>query len=169
MPSTLTNTLIVLQADLEDDPGILINFAGDDDIDEALSQPAVVAISDLNRGRSIYTCFLLELLLCYELLGTTPAASRRNLIQWLNQMIVLEARNAGRDCLVKNLDGIIQPGIYQMLIQHEHSKIESILSSYSQWSSECVANGVSAGKFYAIEGSGKGLCNIVNKRFGPFL
>ena len=55
-----------------------------------------------------------------------------------------------------------------MLKQDEHSRIESQISHYRTWQTQCYSNGISAGYFLSIEGAGRGQCTILEKDLGPF-
>ena len=88
-----------------------------------------------------------------------------NFIQWLDGLVISVA---GPQCIAKKKDGVKIPCCYQMMLHHQHSNVEGELSFLSNWFVECISNSLSAGTYVSIEGSGKGQCEFVHKRMGPF-
>ena len=97
--------------------------------------------------------------------GTTHAESKMRLMEWMDSIVMAIATE---NALVKDTSGRRINGCYQMLKQDEHSKIERKLGHYRTWQRQCENNGISAGYFISIEGSGKGQCTLLDKDLGPF-
>ena len=99
-------------------------------------------------------------------LGTTPAESKKNLVNWLKFIVFGEG---GPQALVTYQDGVEQAGLFHKLQQARHSHIEGkIIAVPYAFILDCRQHGFSAGTYFAIEGSGEGQCNIVHKDLGIF-
>ena len=78
-------------------------------------------------------------------------------------------RHGGPGCRVERSRNLIVRGFYQRLLQAQQSRIIGELSaSTRQWTGSLMANNASCGILFSVEGSGKGLCNIVQMDTGPF-
>ena len=84
---------------------------------------------------------------------------------WVDSIVV---RHGGPSCLVERTNRMAIKGLYQNLIQFQHSKILGELAGCRQWLGSLIANNLSCGLLFAIEGSGKGMCTIVQMDTGPF-
>ena len=72
--------------------------------------------------------------------------------------------------LVYSLTAVKENGVYHKLKQNEHSRIEAFLSSFTHWLIDIKNNNmVGCGRYYSIEGAGRGQCELVHKYLGPFL
>ena len=91
--------------------------------------------------------------MCYVLLGATPAASKANLISWINGIVTL---HGGQKALVKHMNGTIRPGLYQSLTLAEFLRIEAEISNCYIWIQQAINANLSAGRYYEIGGSGRG-------------
>ena len=49
-------------------------------------------------------------------------------------------------------------------MHEQHSQIEGELLENTQWCRECLNDGITAGSYYSVEGSGRGQCSFVHKR-----
>ena len=98
--------------------------------------------------------------------GATHAQSRQNLCQWMDNLVVSYSH---ADCLYIDASSNRVHGAYHKLQQQEHSKVEGKLSQFVTWAAECEAAGYSAGRYLSIEGAGRGACEFVTRKFGPFV
>ena len=89
----------------------------------------------------------------YVSLGTDAAGSRRNLIRWLDDIVL---SRTGVDPRVENHSRNKIPGKYAELRQNELLKIERALSSLDQWACECVQYRLSCGQFFVTTPGGRG-------------
>ncbi|ORU94601.1 MAG: hypothetical protein A6F71_09390 [Cycloclasticus sp. symbiont of Poecilosclerida sp. M] len=99
-------------------------------------------------------------------LGPTPEASADNFHAWMNNLVT---KYGGPGALVEGFADEYIQGIFQCLGQAEHSRIEGELSRLPNFQNQCLRNHLSAGTYMAIEGAGKGVCQIVPKMLGPFV
>lgn len=135
---------------VEEDPGIIIQFAPKANIHRLLSLPTIANIPGLVQGINEDDSF-------------------RIFVGWLNSIVT---KHAGPAAAVRTLDDRPVAGLYHNLITVQHSRIEADLSQLVGLTADIVANGVgthSAGQYFAIECSGTGSCSIVHKKLGPFL
>ena len=79
----------------------------------------------------------------YVLLGTDAAGSRRNLIAWLDDIVLSQT---AIDPRVEDHSGNKVPGKYSKLQSNELLQIERALSSVDQWVSECNQHRISCGQ-----------------------
>ena len=135
---------------VEEDPGIIIQFAPKANIHRLLSLPAIANIPGLIQGINEDDSF-------------------RIFLAWLNSIVT---KHAGPGAAVLALDGRPVPGLYHNIIQDQHSKIEGDISKAVELTADIVAHGVathSGDRYFSIEGSGTGSCSIIHKKWGPFL
>ena len=91
-----------------------------------------------NKVRKYVTLLLLLILACRPnfcnaaynccvYVGATPAISKQNLVQWLDNLAIAEC--GGQHCFVyRSITRTKIEGVYQMMVQHQHSAFESKLS-----------------------------------------
>ena len=130
---------------VEEDPGIIIQFAPKANIHRLLSLPAIANIPDLMQG-------------------VNEDDSFRILLAWLNSIVTKHGPGAA----VLTLDGRPVPGLYHNMIKCQHSKIEGDISHSVELTADIVAHGVathSGGQYFSIEGSGTGSCSIIHNLF----
>lgn len=100
----------------------------------------------------------------------TPGDSAKNLREFMDQLV---AQHSGPGSLVMTPNGERVKGLYHKLRHNEHSAIEGALSwFFAALTGEITSNGSanhSAGMYFSIEGAGRGQCEIVPKKIGPFL
>ena len=78
-----------------------------------------------------------------------------NLYKWLDKLVSDVV--PGEISFVGRLTSQVRVnGVYHQLLQNKHSRIEALFATYLERGAECVAQGVSAGTYLSIEGSGKG-------------
>ena len=135
---------------VEEDPGIVIQFAPKANIHRLLSLPAITNIPGLMQGINEDDSF-------------------RIILAWLNAIVT---KHAGPAAAVCTLDGRPVPGFYHNMKKEQHSKIEGEISDLVQLTADIVSHGIathSGGHYFSIEGSGNGCVSIVHKKWGPFL
>ena len=72
------------------------------------------------------------------------------------------------DACLYRIQGNMIREFYHGLKLSEQNKCESILSSFMDLARKCQQNGIPAGVFIAIAGSGRGSCLMDEKVLGPF-
>ena len=100
---------------------------------------------------------------CYT--GQDAQQSRDNLENWLDGIV---NSYATPNSLVFALDHTKLSGLYHKLKLNEYLNIVGQVSSYNQWTSECVANNLSAGKWISIAGAEVGTTELIQCKIGPF-
>ena len=75
---------------------------------------------------------------------------------------------AAPDACLYGIRGDRISGFYHQLKLVEQNGCESRLSGFTDLARECQQNGVSAGKFIAVAGGGRGTCLMIQKILGPF-
>ena len=132
----------------ESDPGLIILYASAATVHAAMALPGVATVRPQLRR------------------GATPQQSLQNLMLWVDDVV---QRHGGPGCRVERSRNLIVRGFYQRLLQAQQSRIIGELSaSTRQWTGSLMANNASCGILFSVEGSGKGLCNIVQMDTGPF-
>ena len=101
----------------------------------------------------------------YVLLGTDAAQSKRNLVRWLDEVVLAKAKIDPR---TRDQSGNVIPGRYASLRDSEYALIEQAISSLAEWASECVAGRISCGNFLVHWPSGRGKSTEVCILIGPF-
>ena len=99
------------------------------------------------------------------LLGTDAAESRRNLITWLDDVVM---SRIGIDPRIEDHSRNKVPGRYTQLRQNELLKIQKALSGLIQWACECIQHQLSCRQFCVTTSGGRGgtleECTLI----GPF-
>ena len=78
-------------------------------------------------------------------------------------------RNTSTDPLVYLSDGTVAKNLFHKMKSDEHDRVEMELASQSELTFECMKAGVSCGIYFSIKGAATGVCQIVQKKLGPFL
>ena len=106
-------------------------------------------------------CYTYYLLYNYVHIGATPAQSK-----WMDGIAV---KWAGSQCLVKDLDGNREHGLYHQMRGHELSNFIAEISVLQLWGFDCINNAVSAGKVYEVQPGGVGSLCMIHTWIGPFM
>ena len=99
------------------------------------------------------------------LLGTNAAESKRNLITWLDDVVMA---STGIDPRVEDHSRNKVPGKYTQLRQNELLKIQKALSGLDQWTYECIHHQLSCGQFFITTSGGRGGTSEECILIGPF-
>ena len=100
--------------------------------------------------------------------GTNPGDSAKNFRKFMDELV---EKYGGPASFVFKLTGERIEGVFHRLQQQQHSTIEGAITSLSLLQSAITQKGVathSAGTYLSIAGAGKGNCEIVHKKLGPF-
>ena len=92
------------------------------------------------------------LTILYVLLGTDAAQSKRNLVRWLDEVVLAKAKIDPR---TRDQSGNVIPG--RGLRQSEYALVEQAISSVAGWASECVGGRISCGNFLVYWPSRRGI------------
>lgn len=69
--------------------------------------------------------------------GTNAADSLRKFIEWFRGFV--KGKAGGDSCIVKDLSGTIQPGLYHHIMGTEMDQIEGELTGMDNWHMQCSA------------------------------
>ena len=102
----------------------------------------------------------------YFHIGATPAQSRNNLHDWLDN---IAETLGGPECLVYNTENVRQKGLFHHLKTDIHGLFISEIGKNLAWASECYTNNISTGAYYSVKPGGMGCLTMVNTKQGHSL
>ena len=99
------------------------------------------------------------------LLGTTASQSKRNLMEWMDNLVT---SIASEEAKLYSLSGQREHGTFVNLSNQEFAKIIAKLTKLRDWACEIVRNSLSCGSLTMIMRGGRGDVSHQGLFVGPF-
>ncbi len=115
---------------IADDPGIVIVYSSDDDIEATLGY----ADSPITPGKQPEWWFQIPF---FIIVGVDAADCKRKFIGWFRDFV--KGKAGGDTCIVKDINGQAQPELYHHIMDAELHMIEGDLSGMANWNTQCRA------------------------------
>ena len=99
------------------------------------------------------------------MLGTTAAQSKRNFIEWTDELVSMVCTE---HCKIYTVSGERDWSTFSNLSEVEFAKILGKISKVQRWTKDIVSNNFSCGAFIMIMGTGRGSVSFEGMFIGPF-